>query len=86
MLSWTGTPVTSSFTLKRLHNNIVKFIMFNQQIVKKPAKKKKLHQKFEPSITKDTLKCREKRGHESKAKPRFLFFFFEYINLFKLST
>jgi hypothetical protein len=60
--------------------------MFNHQIVKKPAKKKKSHQKFEPSITKDTLKCREKRGHESKAKPRFLFFFFEYINMFKLST
>jgi hypothetical protein len=74
MLSWTGTPVTSSFTLKRLHNNIVKFIMFNQQIVKKPAKKKKLHQKFEPSITKDTLKCREKKGHEAKQNQGFYFF------------
>jgi len=48
--------------------------MFNHQIVKKPAKKKKSHQKFEPSITKDTLKCREKRGHEAKQNQGFYFF------------
>jgi hypothetical protein len=40
MLSWPGTLVTSSFTLKCLHNTVVKFIMFNHQIVKKPAKQK----------------------------------------------
>ena len=44
------------------------------QIVKKPAKKKKSHQKFEPSITKDTLKCRKKRGHEAKQNQGFYFF------------
>jgi hypothetical protein len=52
MLSWTGTLVTSSFTLKRLHNTVVKFIMFNHQIVKKPANEKKSHQNQQTTLIK----------------------------------